>query len=97
LAKRALQRFDPGMNHFTHPAFWKAYHQLPGEIRELADKNFALLKQNPQHPSLHFKKVGKYWSVRVGVHYRAVAIEAAAGFVWFAIAPHGEYDRITRS
>jgi hypothetical protein len=35
-------------------------------VRELADKNYALLKQDAQHPSLRFKKVGKFWSVRVG-------------------------------
>ena len=36
-------------------------------VRELADKNFALLKQDPKHPSLHFKRLkGNLWSVRIG-------------------------------
>ena len=30
--------------------------------RALADKNYALLKDNPRHPSLQFKKVGRFWS-----------------------------------
>jgi len=47
------------MKHLTLPKFWGFYHQLPKEIQILADKNYELLKANPFHPSLHFKKVGK--------------------------------------
>jgi hypothetical protein len=85
------------MSHFAHPSFWKDYHGLPAEIRELADRNFVLLKGNPQHPSLHFKKVGRFWSARVGAHFRALAIEAPDGFVWVSIVSHARYDRISRS
>ncbi|MGA9796893.1 MAG: hypothetical protein WBQ17_15315 [Rhizomicrobium sp.] len=84
------------MNHFAHPSLWKSYRGLPENVRELADKNFVLLRENPQHPSLHFKKVGRYWSARVGIHHRAVAVEAPDGLIWFAIVPHGEYDRLIR-
>jgi hypothetical protein len=48
------------MRHFASPAFWEAYESLPKAVRELADKNYALLKQNPQHPSLHLKKLGAF-------------------------------------
>ena len=78
---------------FTTPQFWKLYHALPAEIQELADKNYALLKSNPSHPSLHFKKVGDLWSVRVGRHCRALAAERSEGLVWVWIGPHAEYDR----
>jgi hypothetical protein len=47
------------MRHVASPAFWQAYEKLPQRVRELADKNYALLKENPQHPALHFKKVGR--------------------------------------
>ncbi len=33
------------MNHFAAPEFWPLYHALPLEVRALADKNYALLKQ----------------------------------------------------
>ena len=59
--------------HLTLPRFWRHYGQLPPAVRELADKNYALLRSDPLHPSLHFKKVGRrreLWSVRVGEHYR---------------------------
>jgi len=60
------------VRHSASPRFWAAYEALPPAIRKLADANFALLKRDPRHPSLQFKKVGKYWSVRVGLRYRAV-------------------------
>jgi hypothetical protein len=43
------------MNHFATPEFWAHPRRLPSEVRELADKNFALLKASPHHPSLRFK------------------------------------------
>jgi len=67
---------------------------LPENIKKLADKNFELLKKNPYHPSLHLKKVGKYWSVRVGKKYRAIGIEIKEGIIWFWIGKHSEYEKI---
>lgn len=49
------------------------------DIRETADKAFAMLKANPLYPSLHFKKIGKVWSARVGLHHRALATEIEGG------------------
>ncbi len=63
-------------------------------MRELADKAFGFLQADPRHPSLHFKKVDKFWSARVGLHHRAVAVEASDGVLWFWIGPHSEYDRM---
>ena len=82
------------MRHFASPAFWQAYSKLPQSIRALADKNYALLKENPRHPSLQLKKVGRYWSVRVGSHYRALAVEVDDGLLWFWIGSHVDYDAI---
>jgi hypothetical protein len=84
------------VKHFASPAFWSAYTSLPDAIRRLADKNFALLKQDPRHPSLHFKKVGRFWSARVGGRHRALAVEAEDGIVWFWIGTHAEYDQLTK-
>jgi hypothetical protein len=70
------------------------YKALPSSIRKLADANFALLKRNPRHPSLQFKKVGRFWSVRVGLRYRALAVEADDGYLWFWIGSHADYDRL---
>jgi hypothetical protein len=63
------------VNHRANPKFWRFYALLPEEIQRLADENYELLKADPRHPSLHFKKVGRIWSVRIGLHYRVVAVE----------------------
>jgi hypothetical protein len=59
------------MKHVASRAFWEASNRLPEQVRVLADKNYALVKTNPQHPSLQFKKIGRFWSTRVGLRYRA--------------------------
>jgi hypothetical protein len=82
------------VKHFTVSQFWQRYHQLPPEIQNLADKNYTLLKQNPRHPSLKLKKVGKLWSVRVGQNYRALGVDKAGGILWFWIGPHEAYEKI---
>ena len=85
------------MSHFASPGFWECYHALPADIRLLADKNFQLLKSNPNHPSVQFKKVGRYRSARVGLQYRALAIEVDDGLLWFWIGNHTDYDRLISS
>ena len=85
------------MNHFASPGFWQCYRALPGEIRSLADKNFQLLREDASHPSLHFKKVGRYRSARVGLQYRALAVDVEDGLLWFWIGNHSEYDRLINS
>ncbi|MBI5132163.1 MAG: hypothetical protein HZA66_22190 [Rhodopseudomonas palustris] len=84
------------MKHLAAPRFWAAYDDLPVPVRKLADAQYALLKSNPRHPSLQFKKVGSYWSVRVGLRYRALAVEIEDGFLWFWIGSHADYDRLIR-
>jgi len=82
------------MRHLASPAFWQAYQRLPAEVRELVNKNYELLKQNPQHPSLHFKKMGRLWSVGVGRSYRALAVQDGDDLVWFWIGSHADHDRL---
>lgn len=46
---------------------------------------------------MHFKKVGRYWSVRVDENYRALGFEIEDGIIWFWIGPHSEYEKLIRS
>ena len=73
------------MRHYAAPEFWLIYRGLPSEIQKLADKAFELLKADPHHRSLHFKKAGRFWSVRVGLHYRVLAVQVSDGVLWFWI------------
>jgi hypothetical protein len=82
------------MKHRASKRFWECYNELPEDIQNLADKNYELLKASPQHPSLHFKKVGEFWSVRVGLGHRTLAVEKGDDLVWFWIGKHDEYDRL---
>jgi hypothetical protein len=82
------------VKHLASPRFWRHYRSLPESVRNLADKNFELLKADPHHPSLHLKKVGELWSVRVGAHYRALGLARPDVIVWFWIGSHAEYDKL---
>ncbi len=84
------------MRHFASPSFWNCHRKLSINIQQLADKNFDLLKQNPHYASLHFKRVRKYWSVRIGLKHRALAYEIAEGLLWFWIGTHAEYDKLVK-
>jgi hypothetical protein len=82
------------VKHLATSRFWAFYAALPEEVRVLADKNYELIKNDPRHPSLHFKKVGKVWSVRVGVHHRAIGTEIDGDMLWVWIGSHAEYDKL---
>ena len=85
------------MIHRANADFWNDYRRLPEEIRARADKQFAVLNENPQHPSLHFKKLGdrngqEIWSARVTLKYRALAVKLPTEYLWFWIGRHNVYD-----
>ena len=80
--------------HRTTPQFWKRIDALPKEVQQLARKNFELLKKDPRHPSLQFKQLGSHWSARVGLHYRALAVEDGSDFVRVWIGSHADYDKL---
>lgn len=82
------------MKHLASARFWALYGSLPAEIRATADKNYALLKADPRHPSLHLKKVGPLWSARVGDRYRVLGKDVEDGILWFWIGTHAEYDKL---
>jgi hypothetical protein len=81
------------VKHFASPEFWFYYRQLPASIKILADKNYGLLKANPHHSSIRLKKIGEFWSARIGLHYRALAKERKEGLVWFWIGSHESYNQ----
>mgnify|MGYP001319068745 CR=1 FL=1 len=82
------------MTHRASRRFWTCFDALPTEVQGAARNAFAILKTDPRHPSLHVKKVGRFWSARVGLHYRALAVEDGADLIWFWIGHHADYDRL---
>ena len=87
------------MKHAAHRNFWQQYRTLLKEIRIKANKKYRLLRENPSHPSLHFKLVNAkkaLWSARVDIHYRALALKKEEGFIWIWIGNHSTYDKLIK-
>jgi len=84
------------LKSFASANFWQAFNTLPPEIQEVARRGFTLWQSNPWHPSLHFKRVGQYWSARVGISYRALAVKRGDDFVWFWIGHHDDYEQLIK-
>lgn len=84
------------MKHTASKRFWRCLDALPAEVQTLARRNFAQLKLEPSHASLHFKTVanGRFYSVRAGLYYRALGLPVPGGVHWFWIGTHGEYDKL---
>ena len=54
------------LRHIKDPKFTPHFDVLPRKIQTAARKSFALLRSNPKHPSLHFKRVKDVvWSARI--------------------------------
>jgi hypothetical protein len=77
---------------FAGPSFWGSLCAASGKHPSAGRQELRLLKANPRHRSLQLKKVGRFWSVRVGSRYRALAVEADAGLPGFWIGSHADYD-----
>ena len=82
--------------HKTTSRFWRCLDKIPKPAQQVVKKKFNLLKTNPLHPSLHFKKVGKFWSIRAGLNYRALAVREGEDFIWVWVGTHSEYDRMIK-
>jgi hypothetical protein len=75
------------------------FRELPPRIQRLARRNYKLWEENPSHPGLQFKLVGKrkpVYSIRVGIGWRALGLMTDDVIVWFWIGSHAEYERLVR-
>ena len=86
------------MQHRATTDFWRQYHTLSQEVRARADKQFSLLKANPQHPSLQFKRVGERHGGNMvcprHIELPRPANKRADGFLWFWIGDHKAYEAL---
>ena len=81
------------------PRFWSAYRELPLDVQATAQKAYRLFREDPNHPSLQFKRVHDreaMYSVRITLGYRAVGLLQDDGITWFWIGSHAAYDRLLR-
>jgi len=74
--------------------FWILYRGLDAGTKALTRKSYRLWSENPFHPSLHFKLIGKsIWSVRISRNFRAVGRFVGNSFVWEWIGSHDAYSK----
>lgn len=85
------------MNSRTTERFRKVFEKLSPQIQEQAREAYRLFEQNPQHPSLRFKKIHKsqdIYSVRISRDYRALGVLEGDTIIWFWIGSHADYDQL---
>ncbi len=85
-------------SHLT-TGFIACFERLPERVKHSARRNYRLWRQDPAHPGLQFKRVGRKqeaYSVRVGIGWRALGVRDKDAIVWFWIGSHAEYDQILK-
>ena len=83
----------------TTRQFRRRYRQLPVEVRHQARRAYRLWQRNPHHPSLRFKRVFEHepiYSVRIELHWRALALVENDTTTWWWIGSHAEYDTLLK-
>ena len=85
----------PSEGILREDSYWKSFDDLPLDIKKLAEENYQLWKENPQHPGLRFKKIHKdlpVYSFRVGMKNRTVGIETEDGRIaWFWVGSFEDF------
>lgn len=109
-ADRAIREYDkiakklsggmvnvPFDNLLRESSYWDSMEKLPKEVRNLAEKSYAMWRDNPKHPKLRFKKIHPsqpIYSFRVGLAYRTIGVETSDGhLIWFWVGSFEEYSK----
>lgn len=77
--------------------FHKLFARLPRNIQEQAKAAYRRFKVDPYYPGLHFECIDSQesiYSVRIGIHYRAVGIWEGDTIYWFFIGSHEDYNHL---
>lgn len=85
------------MKSVVTKSFRALLSNLPIDIQEKADDAYLQFQQNPNHPSLRFKKVHSVlpiYSVRITKNYRAVGQLDGDAVIWFWVGSHREYEKL---
>ena len=86
----------PPVINRTFPEFWERYDQLPPALQSPAKQAFRRFRRDPYHPLLRFKSLHGHpnaWSVRIGLHYRAVGLRSGDTLRRFWIGTHAQFDK----
>lgn len=87
------------MKSHTTARFRRCLEGLPEHVRRQAREAYELFSQDPTHPGLRFKPIHSkksVYSVRIGIHHRALGVLTGEDIVWFWIGSHADYDALLR-
>jgi hypothetical protein len=84
------------LNSRTTSHFRKLFEKIPREVQILAKKTYLLWLKSPSHPSLHFKKIGELYSVRIADRWRVLGFFQNDTYIWFWIGSHEEYNQMIK-
>jgi len=80
----------------TTREFRRRLAALSPDVRAYARRAYARWMRDPWHPSLQFKTIHQtlpIYSVRIGLHWRAIGVKRDDMIVWFWIGSHKHYDQ----
>jgi hypothetical protein len=69
----------------------------PQSVQIKTKAAYALWFENPDHPSLRFKKVHErlpIYSVRIDLNWRAVGTLQKDTMIWFWLGSHHDYEKL---
>jgi hypothetical protein len=87
------------MNSVGSKRFWDCFDALPDDVQQHARNAYRLWRSDPFHQSLQFKRLRArlpIFSVRIGLHWRALGVQEGDTVVWFWIGSHADYDNLLR-
>lgn len=85
------------MKSRTTNEFRKLFANLPKQDQEQTRAAYRKFKEDPNYPSLRFKKVHPelpIYSARISKSYRAVGQLDGDTVIWFWVGSHTEYDSL---
>ena len=83
------------MKSRTTAAFRRALEALPPPVRAQAQRAYTLFRSVPNHPGLRFKPVHPsrpIYSVRIGIHYRALGVREGDDIVFGCLGKGVVYE-----
>jgi hypothetical protein len=83
------------LNHHATPRFSRLYDALPDGAQRLTTATFEVVKFYPEEATARLRRLGDYWTLRIGATHRALGREFDENLLWFWIGRHDDYPKIS--
>ena len=88
------------MRSIVTSEFRQLHDALPAHVQRQATQAYVLFAAQPDHRSLHFKKIvgtDAVYSARVGRQYRVIGVLEDDTMTWFWIGSHTAYKHLLKN